>query len=289
MVDFEWYRSFIAIYKYNSVSEAAKIRMMTQPAMSQHLASLEAEVGEQLFSRKTRKLAPTERGKQLYSHLLPHIEALEEMTMGLKLHLSPMMKSIKIGTTQEIFIEKVMSGLSLMGMNTITYFGDAEQLLELLKEEHVDVIITTMKFSTPGIEYVRLMEEHFVVVAPFNTVVPELTLLNEMESWLSEQRWISYGLELPIIREYWKDFFKKEPIINPVHVIPSLQLILKAIAKEEGFSLLPTCLLQQHGVKEARWKIVFEHMTIRNELLIGFKSKHKHVFIINEFIKSVSV
>ncbi|MCM3267182.1 LysR family transcriptional regulator [Paenibacillus elgii] len=28
------------------MSEAAKSRMMTQPAMSQHLASLEAEAGE---------------------------------------------------------------------------------------------------------------------------------------------------------------------------------------------------------------------------------------------------
>lgn len=63
MVNFEWYRSFIAIYKNNSVSQAAKIRIMTQPAMSQHLASLEAEVGEQLFTRASRKLVPTERGK----------------------------------------------------------------------------------------------------------------------------------------------------------------------------------------------------------------------------------
>lgn len=46
MVDFEWYRSFIAIYKHNSLSEAAKARIMTQPAMSQHLSALEAEVGE---------------------------------------------------------------------------------------------------------------------------------------------------------------------------------------------------------------------------------------------------
>lgn len=55
MVDFEWYRSFVSIYKHGSVSEAARTRMMTQPAMSQHLASLEAEVGEPLFTRAPRK------------------------------------------------------------------------------------------------------------------------------------------------------------------------------------------------------------------------------------------
>lgn len=50
MVDFEWYRSFICIFKHNSVSLAAKARIMTQPALSQHLAFLEAEVGELLFT-----------------------------------------------------------------------------------------------------------------------------------------------------------------------------------------------------------------------------------------------
>ncbi len=51
MSDFEWFRSFVAIYRLGSVSMAAKYRMMTQPALSQHLANLEAEVGEPLFRR----------------------------------------------------------------------------------------------------------------------------------------------------------------------------------------------------------------------------------------------
>ncbi|NBD24829.1 LysR family transcriptional regulator [Paenibacillus glycinis] len=288
MVDFEWYRSFIAIYKHNSVSEAAKTRIMTQPAMSQHLASLEAEVGEQLFTRTSRKLIPTERGKQLYSHLAPHIESLEEKTMGLKLHQSPTMQTIRIGTTQELFTEKVMAHLSCMEWNTITYFGESDQLLELLKEDRVDIILTTRKYMTPGIEYVRLMEEKFVVVAPSDTVVPEFKQQKDMESWLSEQRWISYGLELPIIRRYWKEFFKKGPLINPVHVIPSMNLILKAIGEGAGVSLLPTYMLECPQAAGGGWKTVFEHMTVRNDLLIGFKSKHKHALVINDFIKCVS-
>ncbi|MBO7745404.1 LysR family transcriptional regulator [Paenibacillus sp. MWE-103] len=287
MVDFEWYRSFIAIYKHNSVSEAAKTRIMTQPALSQHLASLEAEVGERLFARTTRKLVPTERGKQLYAHLAPHIESLEEKTMELKSHLSPAMKTIKIGTTHELFTESVMAHLSGMEWNTVTYFGDADHLLELLKEDRVDIVITDKKLATPGIEYVRLMEERFVLVAPPDTAVPEFARTEEMERWLTEQRWISYGLELPIIRRYWKEFFNTGPVINPVHVIPSLHLILRAVAEGAGVSLLPTYLLKQPGAAERRWRTLFEHMLVRNELLIGFKSKHKHVLDINAFIKHI--
>ncbi|MCM3629787.1 MEKHLA domain-containing protein [Paenibacillus glycanilyticus] len=205
--------------------------------------------------------------------------------MELKHNLSPLMNTIKIGTMPELFTEKVMASLSQMEFHTVSYFGDAEQLLELLKEDRVDIILTSKKFVTPGIEYVRFMQESFVVVAPYETVVPDFTHLKDMECWLSEQRWISYGLELPIIRKYWKEFFKKGPLINPVHVIPSLPLILRAIEEGAGISLLPTYMLKNQKVKKPRWKFVFEHMTVHNDLLIGIKSKHKHVPVINEFIK----
>lgn len=287
MVDFEWYRSFIDIYKHNSVSEAAKTRIMTQPAMSQHLACLESEVGEPLFTRTARKMVPTERGKQLYSHIAPLIDSLEEKTMSLKVHLAPTMNTIKIGAAPELFSEKVLPLLSGLDLNTATYFGNADQTLELLKEERVDIILTNQKLLTPGIEYVRLMEESFVIVAPTETDVPDFPHRKKRERWLSEQRWISYGLELPIIRRYWKEFFKSGPQINPVHVIPSLDLILKAIEEGAGMSVLPTHILKQQDAAKPRWKMVFEDMKVHNEILIGFRCKHRHVLVINEFIKNL--
>jgi Transcriptional regulator len=63
LVDFEWYRSFAYIYKYHSVSEAAKTRIMTQPAMSQHLAALETEVGG-AFVRQNRTENDTDRKRK---------------------------------------------------------------------------------------------------------------------------------------------------------------------------------------------------------------------------------
>lgn len=101
MVDFEWYRSFISIYKHRSVSEAAKTRLMTQPAMSQHLAALEAELGEKLFTRTTRKMVPTEKGKELYTQVVPLIEALEETTQKFKMDTSLTIPMVKIGTAHE--------------------------------------------------------------------------------------------------------------------------------------------------------------------------------------------
>ncbi|GGG69896.1 LysR family transcriptional regulator [Paenibacillus radicis (ex Gao et al. 2016)] len=286
MVDFEWYRSFCTIYKHQSVSEAAKTRMMTQPAMSQHLTALEAEVGEALFIRTTRKITPTERGKELYSQLAPLIELLENTTMSFKATSLPTMSVIKIGAAHEFFSEKILPQLPKYNSCTISHFGTAEQLLELLKEDKLDILIMSKRFQTPGVEYLKFMDEEFVIVAPSDYEIVEFDNLKLEEQWLSEQKWVSYGLELPIIRRIWREHFKKRPQIRPIHVIPNLHMILKAVEIGAGLSVIPTYLLQ-NSLETGRTKVVYKHLKVKNELYFAYQLKNKHLPLINEIISVI--
>ncbi|MFC3747767.1 LysR family transcriptional regulator [Paenibacillus sp. GCM10012306] len=282
MADFEWYRSFCNIYKHNSVSEAAKTRMMTQPAMSQHLASLEAEVGEALFIRTARKMLPTERGKELYSQLAPLIESLEEATMNFRAASLPTLTVIKIGTAHEFYMEKILPRLHQYDFRTITQFGTASELLEMLKEDKVDIIITSQKVQTPGIEYLKLMDEEFAIVAPSYYEIPDTDDLEEREQWLSAQPWLSYGLELPIIRRIWREHFNKRPQIRPVHVIPNLHMILTAIGNGTGLSVITTYLTNEAA--RVNTKEIYEDLKVKNELFFAYKLKHKHLPQIREIM-----
>ncbi|MFF2018324.1 LysR family transcriptional regulator [Paenibacillus sp. NPDC058177] len=282
MADFEWYRSFCNIYKHNSVSEAAKTRMMTQPAMSQHLASLEAEVGEALFIRTARKMLPTERGKELYSQLAPLIESLEEATMNFRAASLPTITVIKIGTAHEFYMEKILPRLHQYDFRTITHFGTATELLEMLKEDKVDIIITSQKVQTPGIEYLKLMDEEFAIVAPSHYEIPDTDDLEAREQWLSAQPWMSYGLELPIIRRIWREHFNKRPQIRPVHVIPNLHMILKAIGNGTGLSVITTYLTNEDA--RINTKEIYEDLKVKNELFFAYKLKHKHLPQIREIM-----
>jgi DNA-binding transcriptional LysR family regulator len=286
MVDFEWYRSFCTIYKHNSVSEAAKTRIMTQPAMSQHLAALEAEVGEALFIRTTRKMVPTERGKELYSQLAPLIESLEETTMQFKSASLPSLTIIKIGAAHEFFSEKILPQLETFSTCTLSHFGTADELLELLKEDKLDIVITSKKYQTPGIEYVKFMEEEFVIVAPGDYDVPVFTGVQQKERWLSSQSWISYGLELPIIRRIWREHFKKRPLIRPKHIIPNLHMILRAVEQSMGLSVVATYLLGDSADK-GKSKVICEECKVTNELFFAYQAKHKHLPQIQEAISTI--
>lgn len=65
MPEVEWLRSFLAIYRAGSVTDAAYHRGISQPAVSQHLAAWERSVGSPLFVRKPGGVEPTGRGRDL--------------------------------------------------------------------------------------------------------------------------------------------------------------------------------------------------------------------------------
>jgi len=285
MIDFEWYRSFVFIYRHNSVSEAAKHRFMTQPAMSQHLASLEAEVGEPLFVRTARKMIPTERGKLLYTEVAPLVEALEQTSADIKTSSLPSLKWIKIGSAPEFYQEKILPLLPKFGTCSISYFGKADELLDILEEDKADLIITSKKFLKPGIEYARLYEETFAIVAPGDWEVPEANNLKAQERWLAERKWIAYGPELPIIRRLWREHFKKRPLLSTPYVIPNLHMILRLVEQGAGLSVLPTYLLE--GAEKGRVQTVYEELSVRNELFFAYKSKQKHVPEIQQIMKFI--
>lgn len=286
MANFEWYRSFISIYKLSSVSEAAKARIMTQPAMSQHLASLEAEVGEPLFIRTPRKMVPTERGKELYTQLAPMIESLEEMTLGFRAASTPALPVIKIGSAPEFFRERIAPRLGSLNMRVIAYFGSASSIVELVTEDKVDLIVTSQKIPAAGVEFIPYFEEEFVVVAPSAYDHPEFDNKEQLEAWLSAQPWISYGLELPIIRRFWREIFQKRPQLKPAHVLPDLHAILASVEQGAGISILPAYMLDS-ALQEGQIKRIAQPYQVSNELFLAYQIKNRSMPHIKRVIEAL--
>jgi len=60
--------SFVKIVDAGSITRAADILHIAQPALSQQLSLLEGQFGQQLLIRSKRGVAPTEAGRALYRH-----------------------------------------------------------------------------------------------------------------------------------------------------------------------------------------------------------------------------
>lgn len=60
--------SFVKIVDAGSITRAADILHIAQPALSQQVSMLESQFGQQLLIRSKRGIAPTEAGRALYRH-----------------------------------------------------------------------------------------------------------------------------------------------------------------------------------------------------------------------------
>jgi LysR family nitrogen assimilation transcriptional regulator len=78
-------RYFVTIVDAGSFSRAAQVAHVAQPALSQQIADLEAQLGVSLLQRSARGVAATAAGERLYveaSAILRRIERLPEVVLG---------------------------------------------------------------------------------------------------------------------------------------------------------------------------------------------------------------
>ena len=67
-MNFRRLKYFVKIVDIGSLTQAAEVLHIAQPALSQQVATLEGELDQQLLIRTKRGVTPTEAGKVLYTH-----------------------------------------------------------------------------------------------------------------------------------------------------------------------------------------------------------------------------
>lgn len=70
------YKAFVRAIELGNFSLVAKELELSQSAVSKQVASLEADIGVQLFARTTRKITPTEEAIELYPFVIQLLQAL---------------------------------------------------------------------------------------------------------------------------------------------------------------------------------------------------------------------
>ena len=274
MVNLEWYRSFVAVYRVGTASGAALRLHLTQPAVSQHITALESALGQPLFLRQPRKMQPTEAGIRLYTQVIGAIEKLESIATRILPADTPQM--IRLGTPPEFFAEQILP--QLQQSENLLYrieFGLTPELIDRLLSGHLDAIIATQKIGKPGLEYQQIAEENFWLVAPPRTLVPIAEDLTELEQWILTQPLIAYSEELPIIRRFWRIVFGRRLDVVPKLVIPDLCQIRSAVSAGFGFSVLPDYLCDKMVTTDRLTLILQPQAAIKNQLWLVYKKSDR--------------
>ncbi|MRG48826.1 LysR family transcriptional regulator [Chitinophaga sp. SYP-B3965] len=251
MLNFEWYRTFKAIYQSGTLTGAAQELLISQPNVSQHLSSLEAYIGKQLFERQPRKMVPTAYGKLFYTQIIESVERLEGVETDFRhIAISKEIAMTCLGAPREFFEAVMADRLGKTDVNLHVEFGTTKELMKRLLKGDISFLIATQKQEEPNIVYEPCLDETFLLIGspgmdikPFSQLI-KAGALHKAEEWLCDQNWFAHNSDLMIIRRYWLNNFGKRPPVKPRFIIPDFDSVLRAIQHGNGVTVIPDYLVK---------------------------------------------
>lgn len=250
MINFEWFRTFKAIYQTGTLTGAAQELLISQPNVSQHLAALEAYICHPLFERQPRRMVPTDYGKLLYTEIIDAVEKLETVELDFRNTCAWEVPLTCVGAPKEFFQTIIAPRVSQSDANFIFEFGDSKPLLEKVIKGDMYFTLTNICGQERNIVYEPVLEERYIMVsnaglddAAFRKAIRKKDM-PAAEAWLYGQNWYAYSSDIPAVRCFWLENFHKRPQIKPRFVIPDYDGILKALAAGNGVTIVSDYLVK---------------------------------------------
>ncbi|PLX89381.1 MAG: LysR family transcriptional regulator, partial [Desulfuromonas sp.] len=141
--DFNRLKVFYHIYSLHSIVAAARALHISQPAVSQQLQKLEAEIEATLFIRLHKKLVPTDAAKRLFAMVQPFMESLQEGMTTIRQPIDRPAGLLRIGAPRE-FGKEYLPLLShsfrqkYPDVKFAFLFDETAPLLTMLREGEID-------------------------------------------------------------------------------------------------------------------------------------------------------
>ncbi len=287
MVNFEWYRTFKAIYKTGTLTNAAEVLFISQPGVSLHLSALENYVGYKLFVRSGRKMIPTERAKVLYNFIAEALNKLEEAEKMFQRSTEKNTPTISVGMCFETFQITLEQFISSLPFNIIIQFGLYPEMIESLEKGILDLIITPQMVVKNGIDYQEFSKETIVLIGgkdidsnEFNAILKNQNL-QEVEEWLKQQKWYGNTGDMEHLRKFWQINFNKNPDFRPNYIVPNINSIIRCLSSGMGLAVVPD-LFCKNEIENGTIQLIWEgNNPLINKLYFASRKKNEHSVEIN--------
>lgn len=241
-------RTFLAVHRSGSVTAAAQLLGVSQPAVTGQLKALEKGAGRPLFIRHTRGVTATAAGDELARRLAgPMDEIGRALGGGLFPGGSAGRQVVYLGAPAEFAASLLVPSLAEVpasGVSLRFTTGLADDLLAQLAAGALDLVVSTQRPRRRGLAAEPLWDEEFVLVAApsWDDRLPAAALAADGAKALLGIPLLAYSEEMPIIRRYWRQVFGMPPAGRAAIVIPDLRSILAAAVAGAGVTVLPRYL-----------------------------------------------
>lgn len=247
-MDIRQLRYFITIVEERKISAAAERLHISQPPLSQHLKTMEDELGTKLVERTGRLLEVTEAGKALYKYALQMTQLMEEAKMEVK----------EVGAG--------VSGRLTLGINTFSAAGlgeilheyrtkypkvtykihqnESASLCQLVRERIVELAMVQLPLELQDFTVLHLHTEPFYFIGspknqPFNH---EVTLADIQNHPLILPSTEGLGVHYMI----FEAFSKAQLHPNIIAECSDISLLFDLVASDFGCAIVPETVIKQY-------------------------------------------
>ncbi|MVU77047.1 LysR family transcriptional regulator [Nocardia sp. ET3-3] len=162
-------RAFVAIAEYRHFGTAATRLGVSQPTLSQALASLENGLGLQLIERSTRRVLVTADGKRLLPQAIATLEAADRFVASAAgLELGGALRLGIIPTVAPYVLPMLLPELRRRMPTLVPHVIEDQtaRLLDGLRSGVLDVALLALPADATGLVEIPLYTEEFVLVLP---------------------------------------------------------------------------------------------------------------------------
>jgi len=258
-LDLKQLRTFLAIVETGSVTRAAELLHIVQPAVSRQLQLLEGDVGTALFERSRRGMELTSAGKTLVEYARRALNELDRARAEINPSPVGIGGIVTIGllpSTSDLLASPFVSQISSKypGIRVRVAVGYAGTLQAWLESGEVDVALLYESNNTAHIQTERLLEESMCVVGlPNNALLASNSVsLRDLVNIPMILPSASHGIRMLVS-----------------HACMQLGIELSVVAETNAMSVQKNLVLGGHGVT------ILPLIAVASEVTVGLLSAAK--------------
>ncbi len=165
--------TFLAAVETGSVTAAARMLGLTQPAASQQLRELERSLGVRLLDRAGGRLLPTAAGTALLEPARRARAAVEDVVAAAAAHRSGEAGRVRLGTGATACIHLLPPVLAALrarmpGLEVIVATGNSDEVVQRVEAGSLDIAVVTLPTAVP-----RSLVATVLVADPLVALLPE--------------------------------------------------------------------------------------------------------------------
>lgn len=231
---------FVKIVDIGSLTQAAQVLHIAQPALSQQIATLESELEQQLLIRTKRGVTPTDAGKVLYSHARAILSQCEQAQLAVVNAGQVLTGQVTIGlapgTATASLTMPLLQTLREQFPQVTVYLHEnsGSSLNEKVMDGELDMAMLYERPSVSGITSVPLMKEELYLVGatdcPGQSV--DLSMVASMNLFLPS--------DYSAVRQRIDEAFSLRRLsAHIIGEIESIATLTAAVASGTGVTVLP--------------------------------------------------